>query len=273
MSLPPPDEHLGDRASALLDGELDGPEADRWRAHAQICPLCQMNLRRTSEARLSVRSLGMVEVPAGVFDRLLAAEAPVRLGHRRRRRWTFGAVNVAGAAAAWVFVLSGATLSRTGTVAPSIGAALSDHERAEASVAMPSLDEANALSDEFRLPSRAVSFELAEVSIDGQSMRATYTDGFDVVSVFREPGELSWDDLPDGVERVRVGDRTGALVDDGELSVLVVERSPWVYAVVAPTDSGVIAEIAEAMPSKGTSVGDRIKDATRSLVDCFGLRG
>lgn len=268
-----PGDHLGDRASALLDGELDEHEAAAWQAHADACELCTRTLQRTAYARQAVRSMAMVEVPFGVFERLDTTAGSTHLGTRRRKRWTFGAANVAGAAAAWVLVLSGATLSEPGSVAPSVGATLSDHQRAEASVAMPTLDEATALSNEFRMPSTAARYELAEVSIEGRSMRATYTDGFDVVSVFREPGELAWGELPEEVTEVRVGNGTGALIDDGQLSVLFVERAPWVYAVVAPTESGVIEEIAEAMPTKDTSLGDRIGDAARSLVDCFGLRG
>src|SRR4051794_14703351 len=72
--------HLGDLVSALLDGEMEYEEAAAARAHLQGCPFCRAELDATASTRTLVRSLPMMEPPAGLIDGILAippeSEAP-----------------------------------------------------------------------------------------------------------------------------------------------------------------------------------------------------
>ncbi len=90
-------EHLGDLVSALLDGELPGPTADRTRDHLAGCPTCGEEMTRVGEARSWVRALPPVEPPAAYFERLAAARHQSELFARRRR---VGVAALAGSAAA-----------------------------------------------------------------------------------------------------------------------------------------------------------------------------
>src|SRR3954454_56937 len=64
--------HLGDLVSALLDGEMEYEEAAAARSHLQACPFCRAELDATASTRTLVRSLPMMDPPAGMIDGILA---------------------------------------------------------------------------------------------------------------------------------------------------------------------------------------------------------
>jgi anti-sigma factor RsiW len=86
-------EHLGDRISALLDGELTLAESAVARSHLAICPTCQDELEATDQVRGWVRALPPVDPPTPVFP--LAPVVPLA-----RRRAPLAAVAAAAAAVA-----------------------------------------------------------------------------------------------------------------------------------------------------------------------------
>lgn len=90
-------DHLGDGISALLDGELAGPEVETARRHLAACPACSDELAAVGQARTWIRSLPPVEPPAGFLDRMLADLDVVSL---RRRRAALATVAACAAAAA-----------------------------------------------------------------------------------------------------------------------------------------------------------------------------
>lgn len=55
------DSHLGDRLSALADGELDAADAEAARAHVAACASCSAELAATHEVSALVRRLPAVE--------------------------------------------------------------------------------------------------------------------------------------------------------------------------------------------------------------------
>ncbi|HZQ26460.1 MAG TPA: zf-HC2 domain-containing protein [Acidimicrobiales bacterium] len=88
-------EHLGDRISALLDGELTLAESAVARSHLATCPTCQAELAATDQVRGWVRALPPVDPPTPVIP-LAAAQ---------RRRAPFAAVAAAAAAVAAVLLV------------------------------------------------------------------------------------------------------------------------------------------------------------------------
>jgi anti-sigma factor RsiW len=101
--------HLGDALSALLDGELPGPQQAAAHVHLAGCPACARELQAVSQARTWVRALPPVDPPFGFYERMLLGRAPVpagavafanRAGLRRR-----AGIAAFGAAAAAVTVL------------------------------------------------------------------------------------------------------------------------------------------------------------------------
>ncbi len=90
--------HLGDLASAYLDGEVTPIESERVRRHLDSCEACVREIGDLHTARSALRGLPTLEVPAVVFAELGLAGEVVPL---RRRMVTWVA---AAAAAAVLFV-------------------------------------------------------------------------------------------------------------------------------------------------------------------------
>jgi anti-sigma factor RsiW len=110
-------DHLGDRLSALLDGELAGDEVRDADAHLAECEQCRHELTATASARSLVRGLPAVEPPFGFYERLT---------RRRRSAWRRGVGAVAGgaAAAAVLVVLATPPADRVG---PPVGDLVERH--------------------------------------------------------------------------------------------------------------------------------------------------
>nr|MDQ2811443.1 zf-HC2 domain-containing protein [Actinomycetota bacterium] len=69
--------HLGDRLSALVDGELDGAERDRAHAHLASCEQCRVEAAGLRALKQQLRTL-MTGAPAeaAMTRRLLALTGP-----------------------------------------------------------------------------------------------------------------------------------------------------------------------------------------------------
>ncbi len=69
--------HLGDRLSALVDGELDGAERDRAHAHLAGCERCRAEAAELRALKRKLRAL-MAGVPAeaAMTSRLIAMTGP-----------------------------------------------------------------------------------------------------------------------------------------------------------------------------------------------------
>jgi anti-sigma factor RsiW len=88
--------HLGDRLSALVDGELSGADLDRAHAHLAACERCRTEAAELRQLKRKLRDLMTREPAAGapaeaaMTSRLVAmtgpgGPVPVRTAGRRRR--------------------------------------------------------------------------------------------------------------------------------------------------------------------------------------------
>ncbi len=69
--------HLGDRLSALIDGELDGAERDRAHAHLASCELCRGEAAELRALKRKLRALGSgAPAEAAMTRRLVAMTGP-----------------------------------------------------------------------------------------------------------------------------------------------------------------------------------------------------
>jgi len=262
--------HLGDRASGHLDGQLEDHEHIEAEEHLAHCATCSAMRQRVAEVRQALRSLPPVEPPAGFYERLLAGTFP---SVRVRRGLRLGVLNAVAAAAIWVLVLGVGNFTAARRVAPSVGTSVSFHQAAMTTAPTPQPDSV-ALSSRWQLPAEASQFRLASVMVEPRGVRAEYTNGASLVTVMRQRGRLDWSHLPSDVSKSRVDGQRVVVAGDQQWSVLFVERAPYVYTVVAPVGSGVVEQIAAALPgSKSRSLSDRLEGAANGLVDCFGFRG
>jgi hypothetical protein len=266
-----PFDHLGDRVSAFLDGELGDEEMRAVEAHLDVCDHCRMVLRLEDGTRALVRGLDPVDPPEGFLDQVLRL-GPVdrRAGQRRTR---FAVANLVASAAVWLLVLGLGHLTARGTVEPAVGSYVRAHEASVAGGGVPGTSGAS-LPAAHGLPVAAEQFELVRYSTDGIRDQALYTNGADVVSVFRQVGALDWAAIAAEGADVQVGGDHGVLIRRGVTEVLFFERGDYAYAIVAPAHTGVIEGLIDALPGQQKpSLIDRAKQAVDGLLDCFGLRG
>ena len=111
--------HLGNRVSALLDGQLPAEEAERAWAHVHVCHFCRDAVER--EGWVKTRLAGLSVGPQGASDHLkgslLCGSSPsaARIDHDRPRR---AALVMLGGSAAGVAVLGVVALGLGGASAP-----------------------------------------------------------------------------------------------------------------------------------------------------------
>jgi hypothetical protein len=89
--------HLGERLSALLDGELSADDRAAAQVHLRECPACAQQLEELAAVDAMARDVP-VEAPAGYFDEL-PGRVRTRLRERRKPRLAPAAVWAAAAAA------------------------------------------------------------------------------------------------------------------------------------------------------------------------------
>jgi anti-sigma factor RsiW len=79
--------HLGDRLSALADGELSAAERDRAHAHLAGCEACRAEANQLRALKKRMRGLGEVPPDDALTQRLIAiAEPGLPVPPRRRAR-------------------------------------------------------------------------------------------------------------------------------------------------------------------------------------------
>ncbi len=71
--------HVGNKASALIDGQLPQAEAERLWSHVHVCPLCRAEVEREGWVKTQLAGLAMLR-PAAPAERLRAGLAEVRYG-------------------------------------------------------------------------------------------------------------------------------------------------------------------------------------------------
>ena len=101
--------HLGDALSGFLDGELDAAALAALQQHLAACPVCAAELRATSQVRMLVRAMPLVDPPLPLTIARLEPRLP------RPLAWVAAAAAVAAGVVALV-VMPGADRSVTPAV-------------------------------------------------------------------------------------------------------------------------------------------------------------
>lgn len=76
--------HVGNRVSALVDGQLSEAEAERVWSHVVVCPPCRRLVEQEGWTKTRVRSVGQAPdacagIPLGLLGSLYAVEARAEL--------------------------------------------------------------------------------------------------------------------------------------------------------------------------------------------------
>jgi hypothetical protein len=273
--------HLGDRVSALADGQLGPAETDRALCHVAACRWCAAELEAARASRRRLAQACDVTPTAELTERLLALSAsippaerdPLRAPdrdttwqtpeawrttltgdiagsarRRRRRRVVLAGVGGAGVLGCALFVLGQAPV-----VAP-------EASRAAALSMLAGTDEVSssasaAVSKDAYVAPGALpeGYELAAVRTDGEVVEIDLTGPDGTVVVRERPGLL--DDVAAGASTLDVPGRDG---------VHVLVRDPWHVAwqsgdtvVEATTDApqDVLVAVVSAFPDDDYDAG------------------
>ena len=122
----PPERHLGDLLSALLDRELTVEDELAVRQHLDLCAACAAELEDVRLARTWVRALPAVEPPFGFLENIVYGPEPRRYVAKPslRRRVGVAALTVSAAAAV---ALVGVAPPRDTPVSPSVARLVEAH--------------------------------------------------------------------------------------------------------------------------------------------------
>jgi Putative zinc-finger len=125
--------HLGERLSALIDGELSHQQRERVLAHLAHCAPCRREAAALRMLKQRMHALGEATADTALTDRLIAVAGvtgPPRWGHRLplgsrrvvpgvpRRRWPVRSLAVAGLTLAGFGVPAAAFLAGGGQQSP-----------------------------------------------------------------------------------------------------------------------------------------------------------
>ncbi|MDO8151661.1 zf-HC2 domain-containing protein [Isoptericola sp. b408] len=275
--------HLGDRVSALADGQLPPGEAERALAHVACCPLCSAELESARAARRRLASAADVHPTAELTQRLLDLSAsippadgdPLRAPERdtgwaapeawhttltgdvvgaerrrRRRRALLVGAGGAGVLGCALFVLGQAPVVTPDTSRVS---ALTTLAGSDAAAGEP-VSEAGLGGTGFATPSSLPpGYEVAAVRAGATSCVIDLTGPDGPVVVRQQVGRLA--------------EQTGASVRAGEAGrddVVVLSRDPWhvawqagdvVVEVTTDAPEDVLAEIVAAFPERDYDAG------------------
>lgn len=264
--------------SAYLDDELD--DAERADVEAGLAGSAELReeLAGLERTRSLLRSLPEVEprrplVPAG--------HGPMQGGHEvvaptgRRRRF---AMAVAGVAAVWVVVLSVGVSLGSLPVVPDVDQLALQHAAAETSDTAAEMgframtsdqmaDDPVIMDDIGHGMVRDAIFQSDDV------VQVRYSDGVHSISVFHQPGDVDWDDMPPSGDVRMMDDGPVWSTTMSGVDVLVAERGDLIVTVVADGDMDQeMTMMASAMvPEVDMDDGlwTRIVDAPGNILDRF----
>ena len=253
--------------NAYLDGELAPDERTQVERELAESVELRRELAELDATRSLLRALPQVE-PSRPMQRPAAVPVPSR---RPRRLGTV----VAAVAAIWVFVLGIGVSLGSLPIVPEVEQLALQHAAAEEgdmTMGFEPMDMKKMMDDDPAVvPDIGHGMGLDSVYQADELVQARYSDGEHAVSIFHEPGEVDWDDMPASGEVEMMGDTPIWRSSMNGVTVLVVERGDLVVTVVADGDmEDDMATMAGTMVPKvddDPSWWDRLKAAPGNLLD------
>lgn len=231
-----------DRISAYLDGELDGDELSEFEAH----------LGADAELVAEVRAIASTRAALQALPQVLPRRDLAELGPRplagTRKGWPLRAVAAAGAVAA-VAVLLALVVFNNGdsAIVPALNDLVGQHESASALETTEDFQvmEREAVDMAMKAPDEMAGMPMGGVYQSRDVVQVVYTDGVHNVSIFHQPGEVAWDEMPEEGEMMMMdGDQAWHGSMHGS-DVVVVDSDDGVVTIVA--DGDMATDVAEAL--------------------------
>lgn len=256
--------------SAYLDNELTDAERAQVESDLATSATLRLDLAELEATRALLRGLPQLQPSSRWVPR--AGGVPAR--PRRPRRLGLA---VAAVAAVWLLILSVGVSLDSLPIVPDVDQLAVQHAAAETGEDPMGFAEMDA--DKMMDDDPAIMADIGHgMGLEGvfqlhDLVQARYSDGVHAVSVFHEPGEVDWGDMP-GSGKVEMMDEGPVWRSTmGDVEVLVTERGSLVVIVVSDGDiDGDMAMAASTMVPEvdmDRSLWSRIKDAPGNLFDRF----
>jgi len=271
------DDALFGLLDAYLDDELTATERSAVESLLERRSDARAELAAIDRVRSLVRGLPQVEPPFGFYERLV----------RSSRRAPGMVVATVGAVAAAIVLILAVT-PVVDRVAPPVDDLAARHTMLAASTGemppgyepMP-MDE-SASTDMAAAPPTVGGFERMAAYEAPEGVHVVYALGAQRVSVFEQLGHVDWSELPDGGERMSVGEQEawtmsvdstrGRPLTADASSVTVLDRDGMVVTIVGDLAAPDARSLAEAMPMPAApTVVERISDACAWVAEGFGF--
>lgn len=253
--------------TAYLDDELD--PAERREVEQALADSAELRAEfATLDAtRALLRGLPQVE-PRQPLERVATVPSPGR--HPRRL-----GMMVAGVAAVWLVILTIGVSIGSLPIVPEVDQLTVQHASAsESDMPMPfvPMDANDMMADDPAImPDIGHGMGLEAVYQLDDLVQSRYSDGVHRVSVFHEPGDVDWDDLPSGGTMEMMPSGQVWRTQMGDFDVLVTERGDLVVTIVADgdMDDDMAAMASSMVPAvdTGESFWGRLKSAPGNILD------
>lgn len=263
--------HLGDLVSALVDGELHGPDAAAAHRHLSGCDQCRDEYTATEAVARTVRGLPPVDPRFGFYERLTR-----RGGFGLPRRSVRIGIAVATAAAMVAVAVAVAGDLSEVPVSPPVDDMMAVHQAGflPPVAADKGFEESTAgdMGAPFEAPGEVGAGYERRAVYERKSdhiMAVAYRADGGAVSVFEQTGVLDTEALDASMAPV-AGD-AWAMESNGVLAVVYV-RGRLVYTVVGEAPMASLMAVVRNLPGPPSpSIWQRARNASAEVVWTFGL--
>jgi hypothetical protein len=232
------------RISAYLDNELTATEVSEFEADLGADADLASELESVGAIRAALRGLGDV-IPRRDLMEIGPTSTSEQPGVARRWAAT-GAVAIVAVAAVWLVLALLLFDDGGSTVVPALDDLVGQHELASdlgtgaAFVPM----ERDEVDMAMKAPDDVGGMGMGGVFQNDEIVQVIYTDGDHNVSVFHQPGQVSWDDMPPGEMMEMSGNQAWHATMHGA-DVIVLDSDDGVVTIVA--DGDMATSVAEAL--------------------------
>ena len=257
-----------DRLSAYLDNELDPAGRAEVEAARASDPELAAELAALASVRHRLRIDGLVDLPRGSQDRIVASV----LSRSAPRR-----VPVFAAVAASLVIVVGVVGGLLGglegrATLPAVNNFVARHEAVAAEPEPAVVDDRPPLDD---MPIMGDEMEMMQASVADNVVHVLYEDSHGVyLSIFRSVGEPDMDGLADEIATGEVSAMNGHALwraTLGRVHVVVFDGDGYVWTLVSDTVYDAWSDMVADLPTYHPSLGERAHRLVEAVVEPFQL--
>jgi len=90
-----------------------------------------------------------------------------------------------------------------------------------------------------------------------------------MLSVFRQPGRVDIDAMPEDAKEMEMGDDAAWMLKRDGRDVLVAQHDEMVFTVIADEHDSMMSTMEKQLPDASVSIDDRLRGAAMTVIDLF----